>query len=103
MADQVLDRADLQPVLAGEHFQLRPPRHAAVGVEDLDQHAGRLKPGKHGQVRRRIGRSEEHTSELQPLMRTSYAVFCVKKNYELHSLMRISYSAYHYEQKPKHT
>src|SRR3546814_1582938 len=24
-------------------------------------------------------RSEEHTSELQSLMRTSYAVFCVKK------------------------
>src|SRR3546814_1939749 len=27
-----------------------------------------------------IGRSEEHTSELQSLMRTSYAVFCLKKN-----------------------
>src|SRR3546814_8246814 len=25
-------------------------------------------------------RSEEHTSELQSLMRTSYAVFCFKKN-----------------------
>src|SRR3546814_9476420 len=25
------------------------------------------------------GRSEEHTSELQSLMRTSYAVFCMKK------------------------
>src|SRR3546814_1473526 len=25
------------------------------------------------------GRSEEHTSELQPLMRNSYAVFCLKK------------------------
>src|SRR3546814_5945984 len=25
-------------------------------------------------------RSEEHTSELQPLMRLSYAVFCLKKN-----------------------
>src|SRR3546814_1081028 len=25
-------------------------------------------------------RSEEHTSELQSLMRTSYAVFCLKKN-----------------------
>src|SRR3546814_5627127 len=24
-------------------------------------------------------RSEEHTSELQPLMRSSYAVFCLKK------------------------
>src|SRR3546814_19995112 len=29
--------------------------------------------------RRRAGRSEEHTSELQSLMRISYAVFCLKK------------------------
>src|SRR3546814_3004449 len=29
--------------------------------------------------RARAGRSEEHTSELQSLMRTSYAVFCLKK------------------------
>src|SRR3546814_8664415 len=31
------------------------------------------------QVRQIIGRSEEHTSELQSLMRNSYAVFCLKK------------------------
>src|SRR3546814_2948016 len=30
-------------------------------------------------VARRHGRSEEHTSELQSLMRNSYAVFCLKK------------------------
>src|SRR3546814_4537500 len=29
-------------------------------------------------------RSEEHTSELQSLMRTSYAVFCLKKNINTH-------------------
>src|SRR3546814_6586998 len=29
--------------------------------------------------RRATGRSEEHTSELQSLMRISYAVFCLKK------------------------
>src|SRR3546814_1752799 len=28
---------------------------------------------------RPLGRSEEHTSELQSLMRISYAVFCLKK------------------------
>src|SRR3546814_7080010 len=27
----------------------------------------------------KVTRSEEHTSELQSLMRTSYAVFCLKK------------------------
>src|SRR3546814_3722979 len=30
-------------------------------------------------------RSEEHTSELQSLMRSSYAVFCLKKN-KLHTI-----------------
>src|SRR3546814_3110683 len=29
-----------------------------------------------------VERSEEHTSELQSLMRTSYAVFCLKKKNE---------------------
>src|SRR3546814_2272642 len=32
-----------------------------------------------GGLRRGEGRSEEHTSELQSLMRISYAVFCLKK------------------------
>src|SRR3546814_5220304 len=30
-----------------------------------------------------VGRSEEHTSELQSLMRISYAVFCLKKKKSL--------------------
>src|SRR3546814_10045155 len=34
-------------------------------------------------------RSEEHTSELQSLMRISYAVFCLKKKYE-RSILNIS-------------
>src|SRR3546814_9706141 len=33
-----------------------------------------------------LKRSEEHTSELQSLMRISYAVFCLKKKIELHKL-----------------
>src|SRR3546814_10844172 len=36
----------------------------------------------------RLGRSEEHTSELQSLMRISYAVFCLKKTY--HNKVTIS-------------
>src|SRR3546814_2380266 len=37
----------------------------------------------HGQIQRlhRRNRSEEHTSELQSLMRNSYAVFCLKKKH----------------------
>src|SRR3546814_1167491 len=38
--------------------------------DDADAIAARL---------REAGRSEEHTSELQSLMRISYAVFCLKK------------------------
>src|SRR3546814_2375966 len=30
-----------------------------------------------------MGRSEEHTSELQSLMRISYAVFCLKKKKQI--------------------
>src|SRR3546814_5446608 len=35
---------------------------------------------RHDQQRAAERRSEEHTSELQSLMRISYAVFCLKKN-----------------------
>src|SRR3546814_8377670 len=40
---------------------------------------GRLDQVGHGMNRRLGIRSEEHTSELQSLMRISYAVFCLKK------------------------
>src|SRR3546814_3253912 len=36
-------------------------------------------PPRLARARRPIMRSEEHTSELQSLMRISYAVFCLKK------------------------
>src|SRR3546814_8199297 len=36
-------------------------------------------PARPGRARRSAARSEEHTSELQSLMRISYAVFCLKK------------------------
>src|SRR3546814_3275975 len=44
----------------------------AMGIADV---TGTLEPGK---------RSEEHTSELQSLMRISYAVFCLKKKKTTH-------------------
>src|SRR3546814_3243029 len=43
-----------------------------IGV-DVGHHHGRAEGGDSK------GRSEEHTSELQSLMRISYAVFCLKK------------------------
>src|SRR3546814_7149379 len=43
-----------------------------------------LKLGTYGFIRVALARSEEHTSELQSLMRISYAVFCSKKQKKLH-------------------
>src|SRR3546814_7548744 len=48
----------------------------AAGGRDLRQ----LSRGQPGAVA--ADRSEEHTSELQSLMRISYAVFCLKKKQE---------------------
>src|SRR3546814_8416513 len=49
---------------------------AAVGVEhDFDDQGIGQPVSDHRSDR---GRSEEHTSELQSLMRSSYAVFCLK-------------------------
>src|SRR3546814_7674410 len=45
---------------------------AEVGLERRRVH-------RHQHVREVARRSEEHTSELQSLMRISYAVFCLKK------------------------
>src|SRR3546814_4829950 len=46
-----------------------------------------------------LSRSEEHTSELQSLMRISYAVFCLKKkisnNNNKHPLYHDSYTTSH--------
>src|SRR3546814_1682318 len=39
-----------------------------------------LRPPRRSRRAPRENRSEEHTSELQSLMRISYAVFCLKKN-----------------------
>src|SRR3546814_3875293 len=43
-----------------------------------------------------VRRSEEHTSELQSLMRISYAVFCLKKKkLTHHTTINIIYTHYH--------
>src|SRR3546814_2024489 len=55
------------------------PRSLAVRYYDAarDYQAGLQKATRPGAGRQQ--RSEEHTSELQSLMRISYAVFCLKK------------------------
>src|SRR3546814_2851695 len=43
----------------------------------------------HGDAYVRATRSEEHTSELQSLMRISYAVFCLKKKKKTQSIIEL--------------
>src|SRR3546814_9539456 len=53
-------------LLSTQHY----PLYYVIGKDRIVR-AGKLEPGDR--------RSEEHTSELQSLMRISYAVFCLKK------------------------
>src|SRR3546814_21015987 len=55
-------------------FRSRPKRRQGARRSFAAARAGAA-----GRGRRCIIRSEEHTSELQSLMRISYAVFCLKK------------------------
>src|SRR3546814_7673663 len=76
------------------HFKREPRFYADIGFDggiwfgqgNYDQENAWHVEGKLGQYSGRaradghsITRSEEHTSELQSLMRTSYAVICLKK------------------------
>src|SRR3546814_3067568 len=47
-------------------------------------------PGVWNSWKRQLLRSEEHTSELQSLMRISYAVFCLKKKKKIHKQNKIN-------------
>src|SRR3546814_9927937 len=81
---------DIEHPVAEAGLRARPPVMEFVGVEDHDVSARAVPPraaiieGLHaGQgIADGVGvmRSEEHTSELQSLMRISYAVFCLKNN-----------------------
>src|SRR3546814_7026099 len=56
----------------------KDPAFLAEFHYDLKHFVGRPSPIYHAQRwSEKMGRSEEHTSELQSLMRISYAVFCL--------------------------
>src|SRR3546814_1036131 len=50
----------------------------SIGLDQADRSVAAIGSDR-GRSGRRDRRSEEHTSELQSLMRISYAVFCLKK------------------------
>src|SRR3546814_1075380 len=69
----------------------RIPRHAHRKDEDAGRGRSQGPQDFHrpDDLRKR-GRSEEHTSELQSLMRISYAVICLKKKTKIKSSMHQS-------------
>src|SRR3546814_2382713 len=62
--------------IGGNHRAIRQADagHAVLALDRLDANA-----------QAQVDRSEEHTSELQSLMRISYAVFCLKKKNSTHT------------------
>src|SRR3546814_4664151 len=93
------DRRDgaARPRPAGAHPALRRQRgdpdrlRVPLGGVRLWRGAA-IDPGAAGQERGAggAGRSEEHTSELQSLMRISYAVFCLKKKTTINKIQHTS-------------
>src|SRR3546814_7581949 len=68
--------AALAPRIAGDDRQRRCKVDRGEGVADPRVEAAQ--------------RSEEHTSELQSLMRISYAVFCLKKKKKTNNILLIN-------------
>src|SRR3546814_4382972 len=79
--DQVIEPALIRRQLSRQAALERARAlYRSLGLPDPD-HIGSRYPHQvsGGQLQRFMIRSEEHTSELQSLMRISYAVFCLKK------------------------
>src|SRR3546814_9373272 len=65
----------------------REVRHEG-SADNFRRHAAAIVGHPDANVFAALQRSEEHTSELQSLMRISYAVFCLKKKKELHIIKK---------------
>src|SRR3546814_1699807 len=114
--DQSLEPARIAVEIGGEFaapdaFVLRMTKHTGIfgkarlvviRAEHQLDHRGHRCERLHGQPRivEQV-RSEEHTSELQSLMRISYAVFCSKKktNHKANNQQRVHMTRY----KQQHT
>src|SRR3546814_10042407 len=74
-----LFRSGGSPSPVGSEFDGRRWAPAVAGARSLPAALGNFVHQHFGAKAVGTGRSEEHTSELQSLMRISYAVFCLKK------------------------
>src|SRR3546814_1792404 len=81
----ISDHAIIPDINLGKHFYVSPKFHMLTKVRKspdvaIFSHSGRVTDKAEFLPAGLIHlRSEEHTSELQSLMRISYAVFCLKK------------------------
>ncbi len=55
IGDEIGDRADLEAMELREFHEVRHPRHGAVIVHDLADHAGRIKPRQSRDIDGRFG------------------------------------------------
>src|SRR3546814_9286045 len=75
---QILRDAGIEVIYIGEHNSVEGMASAVVD-EDADIVGVSFSSAAYVEYTRQLVRSEEHTSELQSLMRISYAVFCLQK------------------------
>src|SRR3546814_3410167 len=76
-ADRLSREAAIAAQVRAAMNQPQAPQAQGVRVQPPNPIAQAVRPGGTSSGFR--NRSEEHTSELQSLMRISYAVFCLKK------------------------
>src|SRR3546814_1319362 len=78
-ANAPIDKTDWSPV-QGKHVLIWPDRDKPGWEYAMNAAEAVMAAGAQQCAVLMPPRSEEHTSELQSLMRISYAVFCLKKN-----------------------
>src|SRR3546814_2401447 len=74
------DQAGPARIAPGQGVDVRPHPHINLATVTYMYEGSFLHRDSLGTEQLIEPRSEEHTSELQSLMRISYAVFCLKKN-----------------------
>src|SRR3546814_9966530 len=84
----VVDDADLSSFHVPARVERGPLQVAISSGGGAPMLARRLREQLERQLDESLGRSEEHTSELQSLMRISYAVFCLKKKNKIRNVKK---------------